>query len=377
MGDRLRVAHIITRLNVGGAAGFVLDVCRLLPGDAFEPVVVSGHEPECEGSLEVGFADAGVRVIRLRGLRRSPLPHVDLWAAREIVRVLRELRPDVVHTHMTKAGLLGRWAAVRLGLPAVHHIHGWAFRGEPAPLRPAYLALERLGARWCRHLLAVSQADVDRGLALRIGRPEQYRIVHAGIDVAATAEQARRPDEELSALRATHRLVGFIGRLCRQKDPLTFISAAARVERARPGACRFVLVGEGPLASTVDREAVRAGLGDTLVRYPLRDDVPRLLGALDVLVHPSRHEGLPRMLLEAAAAGVPCVATAVDGCGELFAGPLAGVSVPPGDPEATASAILEVLDRGARSPNPAALAEYDIGRAVEELERAYRDLLHM
>jgi len=377
MSGRLRVAHVITRLNVGGAAGFVLDVCRRLPGDAFEPVVVSGHEPEREGSLEAGFADAGVRVIRLRCLRRSPLPHMDVSAAREIVRVFRDLHPYVVHTHTTKAGLLGRWAAARLGVPAVHHVHGWAFRGEPAPLRPMYLALERLGARWCRHLLAVAQADVERGLALRIGRREQYRIVHAGIDVAATAELSRTPDEELNALRATHRLVGFIGRLCRQKDPLTFVGAAARVERARPGTCRFVLVGDGPLADLVDRAVARLGLRRSLIRYPLRDDVPRVLGALDVLVHPSRHEGLPRMLLEAAAAGVPAVATAVDGCGELFAGPLAGVSVPPGDAEATASAILEVLDGNMGAPCPEALAEYDIRRAVEELERVYRDLLRI
>lgn len=377
---RVRVLHIITRMNVGGAAGFVVDVCRLLPAEGFECHVVSGPEPEEEGSIAAECETHGARLHRAPSLGRAARPLSDLRAASEVCAHVRAIKPDVIHTHTAKAGAIGRWAARRTGVPAVHHVHGWAFLGERGRLaRLVYLVAERVAARWCRYLLAVAEADVQTGLRLRIGRPEQYLVVPAGIDVAAVRAAARERDPELMALRARGPLVGFVGRLCAQKAPLIFVEAAARVRQALRGRCVFVVVGDGPLRAHVDARIQALGLADAVVRHPFRSDVPRVLAALDVLAHPSAYEGLPRLLLEAQAVGVPVVATPVGGCGEIVRHEETGLIVPAGSPEATADAVLRLLeDRPlAAALAAAALARvdaYDIAESAGRLAELYRRL---
>jgi glycosyltransferase involved in cell wall biosynthesis len=374
---RVRVVHVITRMNVGGAAGFVLDVCRCLSPERFEQLVVTGPAPECEGSLVGELAELGVETHVVAPLARAPHPLRDVRAARAVREALRSLRPDVVHTHTAKAGFVGRWAAHSLGVPALHHVHGWASLNESGGLAfRAYLQAERLAARWCTRILTVTPRDTARGLALGIGTSDQYALVRAGIDtrgVRAAATAGAAP--EIQRLADEGPVVGFLGRLCDQKQPLAFVEAATIVAKGRPEA-RFLLVGDGPQRALVDRAAERSGLGPRLLRLPFRHDVASVLRSLRVLAHPSRHEGLPRLLLEAFAVGTPVVATPVGGCAELLDAERNALVVPPGDPAALARAITRLLGEPGLGPRiageaGASLGPYGIEAAVTALAEHY------
>lgn len=377
MSAPLRVVHIITRMNVGGAAGFVVDVCRFLPRERFEQGVITGPAPDYEGSLVGDLAEMGIVVNLVASLGRAPHPTRDVRAAREVRDLLRSLRPDVVHTHTAKAGFVGRWAAHSLGIPSVHHVHGWASLNESGGLAfQAYLRAERLAARWCRRMLTVTPHDTERGLALGIGTPDQYAVVRAGIDIEGVrAAAAGETAAEIPRLAQGGPLIGFVGRLCDQKQPLVFVDAAATIARERPDA-RFLLVGDGPQRGLVERGIESASLGSRLLRLPFRHDVAAMLRALRVLAHPSRHEGLPRLLLEAFAVGTPVVSTSVGGCGELLADGRNALVVPPAAPTALARAVLRLLESPqlARQLADAAggsLDPYGIGPAVAALAEQY------
>jgi glycosyltransferase involved in cell wall biosynthesis len=198
---------------------------------------------------------------------------------------------------------------------------------------------------------------------------DQYRVVPAGIDADAVARAGEDPDPELAALREQHPLVGFCGRLSRQKDPLAFVEAAHLVRGEVGDRVRFVVVGDGPLRSAVDERIGALGLTGYVMRSGLRTDIPRVLSCLDVFVHPSRYEGLPRVILEAFTVGVPVVCTGVGGCPEIAR-----------DGEtALARAIVEILtnrELGARlcASARAVVAAYDIRRSAELLAELYAGL---
>ncbi len=376
----LRIVHIITRMNVGGAAGFVLDVCRRLPREEFVQAVIAGPAPAYEGSMLEDLGALGVEAFTVDSLRRAPHPIRDEQAGRALYGHLRHWAPDVVHTHTAKAGYLGRAAALSCGIPAVHHVHGWAALHEGGGLRRGlYRWAERRAARWCERMLVVTPRDREMGLALGIGRPEQYALVRAGIDADEVRRAAARPaPEAIARLASEGPVVGFLGRLCDQKDPLAFLAAAALVARARPEA-RFLLLGDGPQRARVAREAARSGLGERLVRLPFCHEVPAVLRRLTVLAHPSRHEGLPRLLLEALAVGTPIVATAVDGCAELLADGHNALVVAPGDPSALAALLTRLLEEPALAGRLAeagrhALTPYGIEGALRALAEVYRSV---
>lgn len=373
----IRVVHLITRMNVGGAAGYIVDMCRRLPRDEFAQAVITGPTDACEGSVLEQLDGTGVGVTLLPELHRAPSPLADLRALGAVRRQLAAMRPDLVHTHTAKAGWLGREAARALGIPALHHVHGWAALHQRGPARALYLTLERRAARSAARLLVVTERDRAMGLARGIGRPEQYRLARAGIDLDAIRAGGRSAAPEVRGLPGP--VIGFLGRLCEQKDPLTFLAAAEALGRRRPEV-RFLLVGDGPLRAQVDEAVARSDLGERLVRLPLREDVPALLAGLSALAHPSRHEGLPRLLLEALALGVPIAATEVDGCAELLLDHPAVRRVRPGDPIDLARALGELLDERTPTGEECARVEtllepFAIGRCADQLASVYREVL--
>lgn len=348
MNQPMRVLHVITRMNVGGVGGFILDMWQFLRERGIEFRVLSGLEPGCEGSLASQCAALGLEIERVPDLVRRPSPAHDRAACQQIAQAIQTWRPDVVHTHTAKAGYLGRRAAWQSQVPAVHHVHGWTFPYQrPAAARWMYRRMEAHAARWCARLLAVCPSDVRMGLASGIGRPEQYEVVPPGIHVAAVAEAGARPDQELHRWKQGHSLVAFIGRLSPQKDPCTFIRAIHELERRTPGRYRYLMVGDGPLRQEVDWRLRRGQASWATRREGFRPDVPQVLGAVDVLVHPSVHEGLPRLLLEAFAVGVPVVGTPVGGCSEVLVDGVTGLTVRPGD----SGAICDAVDYLTQNPD--------------------------
>ncbi len=378
---KYRIAHVITRLELGGAQQNTLHCVAEHDRERFEAVLVAGAGGVLDADAR---AIPGARVHLVPWLKHPISPASDLAGLGRLGRLLREERIDLVHTHSSKAGILGRFAARRSGARAVvHTVHGWSFNDmQPAPLRRLYVALERAAARRTDRLVTVSRRDRDRGIALGIGTPERYRVLHSGID----PDRYRRP----RGLRETVRrrlgyapedvVVGTLACLKPQKAPLDVVRAAAEARGSEPR-LKFFIAGDGDLRPEVERLAVELGLGDAFRLLGWRRDVPDLLQAMDVFLLTSRFEGLPRAVLQAMAAGVAVVATAVDGTPEVVEDGVTGLLVPPGRPEAAAAAVVRLARDDALRHRCREAAQgriddaFDIRRMVRDLDALYLELL--
>jgi glycosyltransferase involved in cell wall biosynthesis len=378
----IRVLHVITRMIVGGAQETPMLSCALIDRVRFPSELLTGPETGSEGSLHEECRERGVTVHLEPSLVRAVRPHRDLVALWRLWRFFRRHRPDVVHTHSSKAGILGRLAARAAGVPhIVHTVHGWGFTpGQPPHVHGLYVALERLCARCCDTLVVVARVDREDGLRHRIGRPDQYRLVRSGIEVATyrDAPVTRAGVRARLGLPDQAFVVGCVGRLSPQKAPLDLLTAFARMARARPEA-HLVLVGDGPLRAEVEAAIAREELAGRVHLLGLRREVPELLRAFDVFALASHWEGLPRVFPQAMAAGLPIVATRVDGAVDAIEEAVTGFLVEVGDTESMAERLVRLAadPAGARAMGAAGLArveEFSAERMVRRLEDLYQAL---
>lgn len=382
--SRLRVVQVITRLELGGAQQLCLDLCRRLDRRRFEVVLVTGAGGEL---LREARALADCRLEVVGPLVREVSPLRDAAALVALVRRLRRERATargavLVHTHSSKAGILGRAAAKLAGVAmVVHTIHGYGFHdGQPAPVRRLYQGLERLASRLSHALVAVAEENRRTGVRLGLFEAGRCEVIPGGIDVSAY----RRPADARGRARAALGLpaeapvVGMVACLKPQKAPEDFVAVAARVGAAVPEA-RFFIAGDGERRGAVEAAARRAGLDGRLALLGWRRDVPDLMAATDVLVLTSRWEGLPLVLPQAMAAGRPVVATSVNGAPEAVREGVTGHLVPPGDVAALAGRVIDLLrDEPRRQAMGAAAArsapEFDIEPMVRRYEALYERL---
>jgi glycosyltransferase involved in cell wall biosynthesis len=374
-----RLLRVITRLNVGGPARQAVHLHRSLQDRGFDCRLVTGSEGPSEGRIDPGAE----RVAVVPQLRREVAPVDDVAAARAIRRMVGGWRPEIVHTHLAKAGALGRFAAARADVPVtVHTFHGHVLDGYfSAPIARAFLAVERRLAARTTALVAVSTAIRDELLDLGIGRPGQWRVVPVGLELGPLLASRLDPAEARRRLGLPDAgpAVGIVGRLVPVKDHPTFLRAAARLARERPDAV-FVVAGDGESRRTLETSG-RDLLGDRIRFLGWVDDLPALYGALDVVVLTSTNEGTPVSLVEAGAAGRPVVATRVGGVAEVVEDGRTGTLVPPGDPVATAAAVGRLLADPASAGAMGAAARgsvasrFDAARLDAALIELYRDLL--
>jgi glycosyltransferase involved in cell wall biosynthesis len=343
--SRLRVLRVITRLNVGGPARQALYLNRVLPERGIASDLIRGLVDPSEGELSPPNETGNIFV---PALRRTVNPVRDYAAYRAVASHIRRVRPDIVHTHMAKAGTIGRLAARGRDTPVViHTFHGHVLEGYFSPARnQVYLRIERFLARSTDVLIAVSPAVRDELLALGIGRPSQWRVIPLGLELQGLL------DARISQVEARRRLglpedgplVGIVGRLVPIKDHATFFRAAVAVARSRPDA-RFVIAGGGELSERLEAEASDLLPGRChFLGWVL--DLPSLYAALDVVALTSRNEGTPVALIEAAAAGKPAVATDVGGVSDVVRDGITGILVRAGDPGGIAAGILSLLRSG-------------------------------
>ena len=374
------MAHVITRLIVGGAQENTLaSVTEHRRRGRFDADLVLGPTTGPEGSL---VSEARAQRVELRlvsSLRREINPVLDLIALSALVRVFRQGKYDVVHTHSSKAGILGRIAARMARVPVViHTVHGWGFNDQQWPLvRATYIRLERRCAALTDALVTVTPRDAERGLALGIGWPNLYSTIRSGIDLTHFQSPTRPRGTVRAELGLTERdrVVLSVMRLSPQKAPLDLIESAAWLIRKVPGA-RIVIAGDGPLRPAVAARRSALKLDSHVILTGLRRDVPDLLGAADVLAIASLWEGLPRVIPQAMAAGLPIVATAIDGNTEVVVNGETGILVAPRDPAALASALAALLSDPARASamgkaGRARVDEFDVHRMVDDIETLY------
>jgi glycosyltransferase involved in cell wall biosynthesis len=368
---------------VGGAQENTMLSCALIDASRFPSEIVCGPETGSEGSLHDACRARGVRMGIEPALVRRPHPASDALALLRLASRIRRGRFDVVHTHSSKAGILGRIAARLAGVPAVvHTAHGWPFSREDSPrTRATWIRLERFCARLCDTIVVVAEADRRRGLELGIGRPDQYELIRSGIEIEAYRDvgldraAARRrigvPDEAF--------VVGTVGRLGRQKSPLDLLAAFAKLAAERPDA-HLVLVGDGPDRAEVERSVAGAGLAGRVHLLGLRMDVPEILPAFDVFALASRWEGLPRVFPQAMAAGLPIVATRVDGAPDAITPGDNGWLVDVADAEGLAGRLVSLaadpaLTRAMGQRGRDRVEEFSARRMVDRLSALYARLI--
>lgn len=287
-----------------------------------EAHLLAGPVPETEGSMEYYADDCGVTVERIPELTRPLSPWKDMVALYRIFRFLRRERPDVVHTHTSKAGTLGRMAALLAGTPVViHTFHGSVFDGYFSPAKTRlFLSIERVLARWTDRVITVSDA-LKRQLSdtYRIAPAKKIEVVRLGFDLGAFAEMADKAQRNANRERGESPVVGWVGRFTEIKDPLLFVEVASALKAAGVAA-KFLMVGDGPLREESERAIAKAGLSPDFLTTGWQRDMPQVYSKMDVLVATSRNEGTPVTIIEAMATGCPFVAPDVGGLVDLAQG---------------------------------------------------------
>jgi sugar transferase (PEP-CTERM/EpsH1 system associated) len=366
---KAKVLHLIWALDLGGAERQVVEIVRRLDRSRFEPLVGCLVK---KGRWGEALQREGVRVVEF-----AKRPGLDLRLLGRLARLLREERVSVVHTHAFTAATWGRLAAAVARTPVViAHEHS-AFSLDSWHRRLVDRALVPTTDRW----VAVSQA-LARDLVRQEGLPRsRVVVVRNGIPLPAP-EGLRRAAALRDEWRSGrfHTLVGTVGRLEVRKGLEVFLQAMAVLAPSHP-TLRAVVVGEGPMGGRLEDQARELGLGDRVLFTGRRDDVPEVLGALDIFALPSHTEGLSISLLEAAASGLPIVATDVGGNPEVVEDGVTGLLVPPGDPDAFAAGLARILETpggggelGARAAERVR-ARFSAESMVGQIEDLYEDVL--
>ncbi|MBP7690445.1 MAG: glycosyltransferase [Anaerolineales bacterium] len=371
MSQSVHVLHVIDSLTLGGAEVQVSQLVRGLQQHGHFRVSLCYSTP---GPLEAELTAAGVPLTRLR--RRARLDPALLFG---ICQVIRRDPPQIVHTHLFKSDMHGRLAGRLCGVPVVlsslRNCDAWAQRPLLGRVYGATAALTD-------HLVAVSE-DV-RQYHIRYSHlpPAKVTTIENGVDVrrfAGQAEAGHALRRELGVSPETP-LIGMVGRLKPQKDPSMFLEAAARIRQAQPHA-RFWMVGDGPLRADLGEQTRQLGLAEAVTFCGVRQDIPAVLAALDVLTLTSRWEGLPGTVLEGMAAGRPVVATAAEGTRSVVVDGETGLLVPVGDAPALAAACLRILadpalgQRLGQAGQRRAQARYSLTALVDRTVALYNDWL--
>lgn len=369
-----RVVRLITRLNIGGPARQALTLTRCLRPE-YDTVLGAGTPTAAEGEL----AHPEVPIHRLP-LVRPLRPATDTRSVPAVRRLLRDHRADLVHTHMAKAGTVGRLAAasIRPRPRIVHTYHGHVLDGYFRPsVERAFIAAERALAHLTDVIVAISPDTRDSLLELGIGEPEQYRVIPLGFDLTAHRAVAGPSGalRERLALGADVPLVGVVGRLVPIKDHTTLLAAMDHLSDAH-----LAVLGDGELRSALEAEVLARGLGQRVHFVGWWTDIPAAMADTDVVTLSSRNEGTPVSLIEAGACARPVVATDVGGVRSVVADGESGLLVPPRDPVALAEALSRVLgdaELGRRLGQVGRERSRAFGqdRLLDDIRALYRELL--
>lgn len=381
-GEPIRVMRVIARLNVGGPAIHVSLLAAGLRDTQFQTTLVTGVLGPDEADMSYLAAERGVEPVIIPTLQREIAPLDDLKTLVRLVRLMRREKPHIVHTHTAKAGLVGRLAARLAGVPViVHTFHGHVFHGYfSAAKTRLFIWLERAAARLSDLTLTISEGLRDDLIRYRIAPPSRIRVLPLGLNLQPFAESVHLKGRFRGnlGLSTNIRLIGIIGRLVPVKNHRLFLEAARRVYQALPETY-FVIVGGGECQPELEALTRELGLTNMVYFAGWRQDLPAIYADLDLVVISSNNEGTPVSLIEAMAAGVPVVSTAVGGVPDLLCQGEMGTLVQPGDADALAAAMIDML----RSPDPArtkvaqrhALEQYGIERLIADIRAVYGDLL--
>jgi glycosyltransferase involved in cell wall biosynthesis len=371
-----KVFHVITKLELGGAQEVTLMTLERLPRDRYQLALVSGPE-----GLLVSRATSisDVSKFWLDSLVREVRPHKDFISLLKLWALFRREKPAVVHTHSSKAGILGRWAAKLAGVPVIFHtVHGFSFHDYQPPLvRGVYLWLERMTTKITTKTVVVSYANAEKGEKNGVFTRKDWVLCRDAIPVDRfLVPGPRRTQLAAWGIDPQKTIVGMVACFKPQKSPVDFIDVAARVLQKCPST-HFIMAGDGELRPAIEQRIQEHGIQANVTLLGWQDDMPEVYRNLDIVVLTSLWEGLPCVFSEAMASELPIVATNVDGAREAINDGENGYLHQPHDIEGMARSVIELasnpeLRRSMGKRGKARVSEFDIQTSVNHLEEAYR-----
>jgi glycosyltransferase involved in cell wall biosynthesis len=340
---KINLLYIITKLEFGGAQKQLLLLARHLDERRYNLFLLTAKVGLL---IDEAVSIKGLKLKTFKALERSINPIRDLLAVFEIYFFIKRNNIDIVHTHSSKAGILGRWAAKFSGAKVIiHTVHGWSFNDcQNAILRKIFIILERLTAKITDRLIVVSHADKQKGIRNRIGEQKKYILVRYGInpdEFISNIEERQKARKGLGLVDG-ELLVGMISCFKPQKAPQDFIKLAALVNKIYPQ-IKFLLIGDGILRKKIEKTIKKFNLNGCIILTGWRRDIPELLSAIDIFVLTSLWEGLPIAVLEAMASGKPVIATDTGGVSEIIKSGINGYLVERRDIKAIRDKIIALL----------------------------------
>lgn len=381
---RIKIAHVITRLDWGGSPDIVRILLGRLDPARYDVTLVSGPSAHPSAKTTSFLATFRGRFIELPSLGRDLSPAADVAALAALYRLFRAEKFDLIHTHTAKAGALGRVAGRMAGCRAIVHTpHGHVFYGYFGPVQTwLAVAAERILAQWCDKQIALTELERVDMRTFGISDPARISVIYQGLELDDYSASCghRRAARVLLGIRDGDIVVGSVGRLEPVKGHRYLLDAAARLVTSH-SRLRFLFVGDGSLRRELEARAKATGLAGKCIFTGWRDDIARILPAFDLFVLPSLNEAVGMALIEAQACAVACIASRVGGIPEVLKDGVAGFLVSPANPAALERAIMQLIDdpdkrhRMGEAGRAFVIGEFNAAAMVEKTTWLYEELV--
>lgn len=361
------IVHIITRLDKGGSAENVLITCdRLAATGRYEATLICGK-------TEFSAGNSSCTTVVVPSLVRSISPFNDMKAFWSVYRALRNLRADIVHTHSSKAGFIGRWAAWLAGVRTIVHTpHGHVFYGYEFSAFTSfiYLILERICVPITDRLVGLTNGEMNESISYGVGKAGKWSVIHSGVDYPALPSGTRARMRSSFGIQPGDIVVGTVARLEHVKGVIHLIHAAAGFcTRSRSPKVVCLIVGDGKERSAIEKVIDEHGIRDKVICTGMRNDVFELMSAMDIYVQPSLNEGMGKTIIQAQSVGLPVVGSRVQGIPDALQENLTGLLVPPADPDAIRAAVERLIDNAALRQQMGAAAAAWVNESIDGHKR--------
>ena len=383
--DKIKVLHIITRLDPGGSSTNTIETAARLDRGRFDVFLISGRTVDPDGSIEALLKAKKIRYAFFPDLQRALHPWKDLLAFVQIYNFLKNNRFDIIHTHSSKAGILGRWAGKFAGVPVIVHTpHGHVFYGYFGKIQTAiFILLERCTALVTGRIITLTDRGKQEHIDLKIAPADKFVTIYSGIDLAMAGPPTHTfggDSYEKFSIPKDRFIFGCVARLDPIKGISYLIEAMAEVVKQRPSS-HLLLVGDGSERETLQHRCEALGLKDHVSFAGFQKEPGPFMDVMDVFVLASINEGMGRVILEAMARGKPVIATRVGGVPEIVEEGQTGLLVPAADAAALADAMLKMAgDRGSlehmgRRARASVNSRFGLDKMVKDIERLYDQLV--
>lgn len=370
---KLKINLIITRLDAGGSAEVTLLLAKGLSQKGHNITLITGETTNPPFDINKFANENGFTITRIQELRRSINPFLDLIAFVKLHSLLKRLKPTIVHTNTSKAGILGRFAGAMAGCKnIVHSPHGHIFYGYYSPpITSFFVALEKLAARYTKYILTLTYIGKKDHIHKKIARPQKFIVTGCGIELSRFTNIQRVKNKRFT--------ITWIGRLTGIKNPFLLLRAA-KLLKEKGYSFRYEIIGNGELLSKCENYVKENSL-NSVYFYGYQREVERFLARADLLAVTSNNEGFGRVIIEAMAAGVPVIATRVGGIPELIKHNVNGILITPGSAEELCAGIIKLytesnLREKFVNYNRKFCKRFDISNYINKIEKIYRKVLN-